>query len=62
MNDSSVVTPTPSESRVRAEPAPPTTPARRLAAVMDIRTSAEQEQALEAYRAAKCDKPGGASH
>lgn len=59
MNDSSVVTPTPTESRVRAEPAPPTTAARRLAAVMDIRTTAAQELAVEAYRAAKCDKPSG---
>ncbi len=58
MHDSSVVTPTPSERRVRAEPAPPTTPARRLAAAMDIRTTADQESALETYRA-NCDKPGG---
>lgn len=59
MNDSSVVTPTPSESRVRAEPAAATTPARRLAALMDIRTTAAQELALDKYSAAKRDKPGG---
>ena len=55
VNDSSVVTPTPSESRVRAEPAAATTPARRLAALMDIRTTAAQELALDKYSAAKRD-------
>jgi len=51
--DSSVVTPTPSERRVRAEPAPAATPATRLAALMDIGTSAAQEHELAAYNAAK---------